>query len=271
MNGLLLFLGLVVLTAAFFHCDHPLLRRMGVLSVGVTTFAAGYLATGNAWVGAASAAAWLFLPWVEIFLRVRKLRLPLHKQLRQSPPPPREMFPDLEDISGEIEAAGFEHVADLEWGMEGYRQFLRLFVNPARREEAAITHVEQNQLGFHFTAISSRGSDGTVFTTWDCPVSSGLKTAPGVHLNRSAPGQTFEAMADAHADFLRRCGRGPESLVSGDGEAVRSAVERDMELQMRHNLDAGLLMPSGDGHGRYSWRGMFYLWLQVLRDLFRAC
>jgi hypothetical protein len=54
-----------------------------------------------------------------------------------------------------------------------------------------------------------------------------------------------------------------------DPETVRAAVERDMETQMQHNLREGLLRPADEGHGRYSWRGMLYLWCQFLRDIFR--
>ncbi len=87
MKSLLLFFGLVALTAAFLSYGRPLLRRAGVLCVGLTTFAAGYLLTGSVWVGLACASGWLLLPWVEILLRVRKLRLPLGRQLRQAAPP----------------------------------------------------------------------------------------------------------------------------------------------------------------------------------------
>lgn len=106
MNELLLFLGLVVLTAAFFHYGHPVLRRLGVFSLGVTTFAAGYLLSHNIWVALACVSVWLLLPWLEIILRVRKLRLPLRKELRQATPPSREMFPQLEELSNDIEASG---------------------------------------------------------------------------------------------------------------------------------------------------------------------
>ena len=50
---------------------------------------------------------------------------------------------------------------------------------------------------------------------------------------------------------------------------MRAAVERDMESQMQHNIREGLLEPADDDHGRYSWRGMLYLWFQFLRDIFR--
>jgi hypothetical protein len=269
LNDLLLLAGLVVLTAAFFSFGHPLLRRLGVLCVGLTTFAAGYLLTRNVWVGLAFASGWLVLPWIEILLRVRKLRLPLRKELHQTAPPSREMFPALNELSDEIESAGFEHAADLGWDMEGYRQFLRLFAHPEKREEAAITYVEQNQLGFHFASVTSRGADGAVFTTWNCPVSSSLKTPPTVHLHRVASDADFAALVTGHGEFLRGRGLGAAALQPVDPETVRAAVERDMETQMQHNLREGLLRPADDGHGRYSWRGMLYLWCQFLRDIFR--
>lgn len=269
MNEFLLFAGLAVLTRAFFEYSHPVLRRLGVVGIGATVFAAGYLPTGNVWAGAACVAVLLLLPLVEILLRIRKLRLPLRKELRQAPPPSREMFPDLERVTGDIESAGFEHVADLGWDMEGYRQFLRLFVNPQKREEAAITYVEQNQLGFHFAGVTSRGRDGVVFTTWNCPVSSSLKTPPGIHLRRVAADAPFSALLAAHEGFLGERGVEENTLQPVEPDSVRASVERDMESQMQHNLREGLLEPADDGHGRYSWRGMLFLWWQSVRDIFR--
>ncbi len=269
MNGLLFFAGLVALTWAFLSYGHPVLRRLGLVCVVLTTFAAGYLASGLLWFGAVCASAWLLLPWVEILLRVRKLRLPLRKELCQTHPPSRDAFPDLNGLSDEIEAAGFEHVADLGWEMDGYRQFLRLFANPERREEAAITHVEQNGLGFYFASVTSRGPGGVVYTTWNCPVSLSLKSPPSLHLNRAADDAAFDAMVSDHEQFLNRHGRTVSDLLAVDPEAVRASVERDMEAQMRHNLTEGLLRPADEGHGRYSWRGMVFLWVQCLRDLFR--
>lgn len=269
MKEALIFLGLIVLTAGLFTYQHPVIRRLGILCVGLTTFAAGYLPTGSVWVGLACVSAWLLLPWVEILLRVRNLRLPLRKELRQSAPPARSDFPELGELSEEIEAAGFEHVADLGWEMEGYRQFLRLFANPDRNEEASITYVEQNQLGFHFASVTSRSEEGLVFTTWNCPVSSSLKTPPTVRVHRVSAEAPFAVLAAEHGDFLQREGVAATGLKSVNPDAVRSSVEQDMEKQMEHNLREGLLHRADEGHGRYSWRGMLYLWFQFLRDIFR--
>lgn len=269
MNDFLLFAGLVVLTVAFFSFAHPVLRRLGLLSFAATIFSIGYLPTKNVWVGAACVAGLLLVPWLEILLRIRKLRLPLRKHLTQSSPPTREMFPDLEQITGDIESAGFEHVADLGWDMEGYRQFLRLFANPEKREEAAITYVEQNQLGFHFASVTSRGPRGSVFTTWNCPVSTSLKTPPTVRLHRVAADASFADLVDGHDAFLRGEGLGENDLLPVNPDSVREAVERDMETQMQHNIREGLLEPADEAHGRYSWRGMLFLWWQAVRDIFR--
>ena len=161
MNELMLFVGLVVLTAAFFSFSHPVLRRIGIFALGLTTFAAGYLATGNVWVGAACVLAWLFLPWVEILLRVRKLRLPLHKQLRQATPPSRDMFPALDELSDDIEASGYEHVADLGWDIDGYRQFLRLCQpGKARGGRPYLRGAKPNRFPFRQRDIARDGRRG---------------------------------------------------------------------------------------------------------------
>ena len=259
----------MVFTAACFQFAHPLMRRLGLLSFAATVFAAGYLLSGNIWGGLGGIALLLMVPWVEILLRIRKLRLPLRKQLRQSTPPAREMFPDLGDLTDAIEAAGFEHAADLGWEMDEYRQFLRLFARPDNREEAAITYVEQSQIGFHFASVTSRAADGSVFITWNCPVPSSLKTLPTVHLNR-LPGDTpVETLIKGHDSFLVERGVDRATLQAVDPDSVRISVERDMASQMEHNLREGLLEREGEEHGRYSWRGMLFLWFQVLRDIFR--
>jgi hypothetical protein len=269
LNGFLLFAGLVLLTAAFFQFAHPLMRRLGLLSVAATVFAAGYWLSDNVWVGAGGVAALLLLPWIEILLRIRKLRLPLRKPLRQATPPSQEMFPDLGGVTDSIESSGFEHAADLGWEMDGYRQFLRLFACPEKREEAAITYVEQSQIGFHFASVTSRAADGSVYITWNCPVPSSLKTLPTVHLNR-LPGETpFGALLASHETFLARQGLARETLQAVEPDVVRLWVERDMESQIQHNLCEGLLEREDEEHGRYSWRGMLFLWWQVLRDILR--
>jgi hypothetical protein len=96
-----------------------------------------------------------------------------------------------------------------------------------------------------------------------------LKIPPTVHLHRVAGDAPFDTLLEGHGDFLRERGVEDSALQAVDPDSVRAAVEQDMETQMQHNIREGLLEPADDGHGRYSWRGMLYLWFQFLRDIFR--
>jgi hypothetical protein len=46
-------------------------------------------------------------------------------------------------------------------------------------------------------------------------------------------------------------------------------MENDLRDQIAHNIDKGVLKPTGAGDVKYSWRGMIYLWCQFLLDLVR--
>jgi hypothetical protein len=82
--------------------------------------------------------SWLFLPWLEILTRIRTLRLPREKQLRPKSPPSSEIFPNLNEITREIENEGFVHVNDAGWDWADYRQFFRLFYKKEDRAHATI-------------------------------------------------------------------------------------------------------------------------------------
>ena len=43
----------------------------------------------------------------------------------------------------------------------------------------------------------------------------------------------------------------------------------ELQGQVRYNVETGILREDADGSVRYSWRGLFFLWTQYLRDLVR--
>ena len=49
-------------------------------------------------------------------------------------------------------------------------------------------------------------------------------------------------------------------------------IEADMAVQIRHNVQVGVLTPSGDEGKlfRYTWRGCIFLWLQIVKDMIRV-
>ena len=91
--GLLLTLGVAVLSVALRSYQTSLAQKLGALGVLAASFLAVYFATGNIGWGIAGAASWLFLPWLEILTRIRSLRLPKEKQLRPKTPPSANLFP----------------------------------------------------------------------------------------------------------------------------------------------------------------------------------
>ncbi len=266
---ILLVAGVLVLAFALRSFAHPVLFRLGGLCLLAASFLAGWLISGSIALGIVCAAVWLFLPWVEILARFRPLRLPIERELTSQTPPSRALFPGFEELSGEIEAEGFFHVADVGWTDEGSRQFYRVFRNEQSRAQASICLAEQDDMAFFYLTLTSRVPGGRVFVSWNYPFPYGLKFSPTICLNRQRPGTRFADLARAHADFLRGEGIAAGAIQALSDEEVLEAMRRDQRVHVRHNLDVGLLARDGEHWIRYTYRGMFFLWVQALRDAIR--
>src|SRR6266566_8809528 len=201
--GVFLTLGVAVFSVGLRSFQNSYAQKAGALGILAATFLAVYFITGSWMWGSVAAVGWLFLPWLEILTRIRALRLPREKQLRPKSPPSADVFPTLNDITHEIENAGFVHVNDAGWDWEDYRQFFRLFYKAEDRAQAAICLNEQHDLSFYYLRISSRAKTGTIWTTWNYPLSYGLKLTPHFRINRQRPDQSFWQLYQSHSQFLR--------------------------------------------------------------------
>ncbi len=267
--GIFLTLGVLLLSIALRSFQTSFAQKAGAFGILVASFLAVYFITGSVAWGIAGAATWLFLPWLEILTRIRALRLPKEKQLRHKSPPAASLFPALDDISREIEAEGFQHVDDAGWDWEDYRQFFRLFYKSEDCAQATICLNEQHDLSFYYLRISSRAKDGLIWTTWNYPLSYGLKLTPQFRINRQRPDQNFWQLYQSHREFLRSHEIETANLDPLDEERIQHEIENDLRDQIAHNVSAGVLRPVTDGEVKYSWRGMVYLWCQFLLDLVR--
>lgn len=267
--GLFLTLGVAVLSVALRSYQTSLAQKAGAIGILLSTFLAIYFASGSWLAGLIGAAAWLFLPWLEILTRIRALRLPKEKALRPKSPPSSEVFPSLNEITREIENAGFAHINDAGWDWEDYRQFFRLFYKEEDRAQATICLNEQNDLSFYYLRISSRAKDGIIWTTWNYPLSYGLKLTPQFRINRQRPDQSFWQLYQSHKEYLRL--NQVETSVTDplDEDRIQAEIENDLRDQIQHNIAKGVLKPANEGEVKYSWRGMIYLWCQFLLDLVR--
>ena len=267
--GLLLTAGVAVLSIALRSYHNSWAQKAGAFGILAATFLFLYYLTGSWIVGVIGALAWLFLPWLEILTRIRALRLPKEKTLRPKNAPSSEVFPTLNDITREIENEGFAHVQDAGWDWEDYKQFFRLFYKEEDRAQATICLNEQNDLSFYYLRISSRAKDGTIWTTWNYPLSYGLKLTPQFRINRQRPDQSFWQLYQSHKEYLRLNQVELSVIDPMDEDRIQAEIEKDLREQIAHNIRAGVLKPANDHEVKYSWRGMVYLWCQFLLDLVR--
>jgi hypothetical protein len=269
ISHILVIAAVALLSAGLRTYSHPALQKLGAMGVLATSFLIGWFATGTPAVGAVCAGSWLLLPWLEILTRIRRLRLPLEKNLRHKSPPSRENFPALQELTDEIEEEKFEYVEDAGWDWEDYQQFFRLFYKEGERTQASVCLIDQNNIAFYYLSISSRAKNGTIWTTWNYPFSYSLKLAPGWRVNRLRSDQTFLELHESHTDWLRRNGVPLDELEQLDPENIPQEIQRDLRAQVTHNIATGILYKTQEGQIRYSWRGMLFIWFQFLRDLVR--
>lgn len=266
ISDILLVLGAGVLATALRTVQIPAVFRIGTFGLVFTSFLAGWLLGGSLALGIVFASTWFLLPWLEILTRVRKLRLPLHRALEKSPPPPASRFPAFGDLTEELESLGFEHADDVDWSHDDLRQFYRFFYNAPQRTAAAICLVEQGPLSFFYMTFTSRDAEGRTLMTWNYPFSYGMHLSPETLANRVDEDLGIEGLAAAHAEFLEKSNAPFESLAERLPEDLRPDFEKDLRLQLEHNIVRGILARDGEQFIRYSVRGWFFLWGQFLRE-----
>ncbi|MEO6847994.1 MAG: hypothetical protein ABI443_10245 [Chthoniobacterales bacterium] len=269
ISKILLVLGVIVLSLALRSFRNSVIHRLGTLGIFVASFLAGWLFTDNIIVGVLFALSWFALPWLEILTRVRALRLPAERTLTHCSPPPRNTFPGLHELTDEIEEQGFEHLSDSSWSWDDHRQFFRLFHNPKDRQQASICLVEQSDLAFYYVTVSCRDAKGNMWMTWNYPFSYGLKFLPQLKINRINGESGFDEILENHHMFIESQKIETEQLLLQTVEETEANIQSDLRDQIQHNIKLGLLKREGENSIRYSVRGMFFLWLQFVRDFVR--
>ena len=264
-----LILGVFALSMALRTTGNLVLSKIGMLGYLCTSFLAGWLLTGSWPMGLVFMSFWVVLPWYDLITRVRKIAMPVNTELRHKTPPHREMFPALDDLTGEIDGEGFEHAADLGRDWDELRQFFRVFHKPDERVQAVICLVEQESFAFYYLRLISRGADGTIWTTWNYPFALNLKLAPEWRTNGEDGSKSFGQLLDSHRDFLARNNVLIEELTATDPAKLADQLHEEQAAQIAHNVTAGILKKSADGAIRYTWRGLMFIWFQFLRDFVR--
>jgi len=262
--------GLIVLAFGFFSFEGRLTRKLGALCVLAASFVLGWGLGGSVWWGLGIAGLWFLLPWVEILLRVRPKRIGLERRFERRSPPGAARFPGLGEATEEIEEEGFEWVSDLGWKDGGMEQFLRVFQSPDGTVGASLCLSEQDGLSMPYVVLGTRDRRGGLWTTTDLPFSETLKMPPHHRVQRVEV-RNFRELWEDHVALLDAVGIEGEERVARSGEELVKDLEGELEAQLRHNVEMGILSraPGAEELYRYSWRGCLFLWLRVVRDMVR--
>jgi hypothetical protein len=269
----LLLAAAVVFGLACRSYDNRYLLKLGWFAYLGASYLGGWFLTGSHAAGVAGVALWFMLPWLEIVGRVRRMRLPATSEVRHRFPPSRDVFPELGALSAEMEATGFTAAGDTGWKWSETEHFMRLFIDPEQRVQAAVSQAQQHELGLYFSYVSltSRTPDGRAYTTTDYPFVPTMSFSPAHRVRRLPGAGSLDELLGAHRDFLASQGLGTADLADPDPEALADVIAEDLRAQIEHNLDTGVLEPAGEeGVIRYSWRGCVFLWLQVVKDMIRV-
>ena len=270
MTEILIVIGVLVLAFGLRSYSHPFPRKLGAIAVLAATYLVAFFITDSHAAGAGAVCAWFLLPWIELLTRIRKLRLPLQKTLEKQAPPNSHLFPDLGEFTREIEDAGFEYVADTGWEWEDLKQFFRIFYHAESKTQALICLNEQQSIGFAYVALTSRAKKGQVFRTWNYPFSYTMKLTPEMQMNRVPDAGSFEQLLSEHREFLQSHEIGDDGLVDENPEELSGLIEIETTRQIKHNLDQGLIATAESPETfRYSWRGLFFLYGQLVKDMVR--
>ena len=270
MSHILYIAGLIVFAYACRTFQNRWVAKLGWIALLVATYLAGLFLTSSHAGGCAALAVWFLFPWLEIAGRVRKLRFPLRNEVKHRFPPSRDVFPDLDEITAEVEEAGFEKADDAGWKWESTDHFVRLFYNKERMCQASISVAQQDEFVFSHAGLTTRTVDGMTYVTSNYPFSFTMRLAPRQRMNRCYDAETFEDLIASHEAFLKKNGVTEDRILAQDPESLHSTIERDLTQQIDHNLVTGVIVRTDENHFRYSWRGCFYLWFQVLKDMIRV-
>ncbi len=245
--------------------------KLGWVAILAASYLSGYFLSGEeqAW-GVVGVALWFVFPWVEILGRVSKLRFPIKSEVKHRFPPSRDIFPDLDEISSEVETAGFAQTDDAGWKWEDTDNFIRIFYHEAKHLQATINIAQQGEFVFSHACLTTRTAEGISYITTNYPFSLTMKLGPKQVMNRCNDAEIFDDMLCSHEAFLAKQQVPEDQRIAQDPEALHAMIENDLTQQVDHNLRAGVIVRADEEHFRYSWRGYLFLWFQVIKDMIRV-
>lgn len=270
MRESLTIIGILLIGMALRSCHRRIFRKCGALVYLLASGVAVYFISGNIPLSVASIFTWFFLPWIELGSRVRKLRLPLVNHLQEERRPRLQHFPEAAHNIDELKELNFEHSSDYSWNWADAAQHYSFYWHPEERAVVIVCLCKQSNIAFSYITITSRSCNGKLYRTSNFPFSPTLKNSPSIAWNQIACRHcSLEQSLNKHKQFIQKKGDSLDNLIIPNPDIFNEEMENNMAMQIQHNIDLGIIAPTTNGKFRYSFRGLFFLWKQFIKDMIR--
>lgn len=271
----LLCLGLALGGLALMQWPYGWRHKLGLLIVAGSIGLSGGFVFESIAVGCFVFGMLVLYPVISVFVALRQLRVPRHRNLVDGLPP--EGFDQLRSLSLDLVDLGFRQTDQCRLSPSAYNQFYRLFVHQSEPVHAFLSHLGDGEAGFHFVGFTSIDQKGRLWMTWDYPLTYGLKMPPQIAAYRVLHAESVEELYDAHQQFIEINELRDILVHTGDEpDEVRARMDQHLRQQIEYNHGAGILVvdaprvPADQETFRYSWRGTLFAARQVFLDFVRS-
>jgi len=88
-----------------------------------------------------------------------------------------------------------------------------------------------------------------------------------VEMHRVPDAASFGELLTEHELFLQDRSLQIDDLLASTPEQLEAQLSRETQVQIQHNLKEGVISMEGTDKFRYSWRGLFFLYGQFVKDM----
>lgn len=273
MKQLLITISVIMFGLALRSSKRKCLKKLGVVVYLCASGLIGFFITDSIFCGIFFGAIWLFVPWFELLISVNKKDRLIKNKLKKGGMKCGSYFPEESCLLEAFKENGFQAGDECGWEFGKSYEHYRYFWNAEKKCLAAICYRVEPCTTFSYLKLFSMHDSGAVWQTSNFPFSCTLKSPDKFKLNHVTAGEKScpQNMMYLHDLALYEEGVKVESLLDISGDAVITFTEEYLEEQVRFNLEKGMVKKVSETHFNYSFKGLCFLWVQILKDLFRLC
>jgi hypothetical protein len=269
LQPIIIILGTGLAVYACRSFDHLVWRFFAFVGVLAMGFEVGYFLSGGL-VGFGVLGVLLLLCWplFTSLYEVRRLRFQPQQTFRPRATPAEDEFPELAEMSEQIEAEGFRRSEQL--GAEDGKNavFVRVFLSEDNKLQAFLTLERHGEMELLSVTISMKSRSGQRLST-SLRNPTLLEDPNPDHFRNYVDGaHTFVHLLIDHEELFTTFSAPREDCQCLEEDDVAGFLAKEHSRRVSAAVSDGSLSPAGREELRLSWRGTMRLWPRVLRGIF---